>query len=243
MKNPMQKLRRFFVRSRTYDTTAARTASHAPADDDDGGHRLSGAFIVVLLLHIIAVAGVFAFARVKENRSTNEPRKSPAPAAPQKSGAAKPAAAAAPAVGGVRAGNSSNDSQKPAAGSQIMHVVKEGDTLTKIAAAYSVNVSDVVSANKLRNQDDIHKGQSLLISNTKTAASAENRNTAPPTQKPAQATERKTAKNYTVKKGDSPVKIAREHGCSYEELMKLNGIKDPKKIQTGQVLKLPVKNG
>ena len=39
------------------------------------------------------------------------------------------------------------------------------------------------------------------------------------------------------------MKIARDHGCSYEELLKVNNIKDPKKIQIGQALKIPVKNG
>lgn len=208
MKNPMQKLRRFFVRSRTYNTAAARTASHAAVDEDDGGHRLSGAFIVVLVLHIIAVAGVFAFARVKESRASGEPRKSTAPAATQKPAPAKSASAAAPTGASTRTSTASNDSQKSASGSQTMNVLRDGATPTKITAALS-----------------------------------ENRTATPPAQKPTPASERKTAKTYTVKKGDSPVKIAREHGCSYEELMKLNGIKDPKKIQTGQVLKLPAKNG
>jgi LysM repeat protein len=97
---------------------------------------------------------------------------------------------------------------------------------------FSVGVPDLVTANKLKNSDDIHAGQTLTIPSVKV------------TQKsPTPATESKTAKTYTVRKGDSPMKIAREHNCTYEELMKLNGIKDPKKIQTGQVLKLPVKNG
>ena len=118
--------------------------------------------------------------------------------------------------------------------------MKEGETLTKIATQYSTGVSDFVSLNKLRNQDDIHTGQSLAIppkQQPKTAATTEN--------KPVQTAslEHKTAKTYVVRKGDTPLKIAREHGCTYDELMKVNSIRDPKKIQMGQVLKLPVKNG
>ncbi len=251
MKNPMQKLRRFFVRSRTFNAAAARSAAHAPADDDDGGHRLSGAFIIVLVLHVIAVVGVFAFARIKENRTANTPPPKPTQAAPKaapaKTAGAKPAAAAASAATTTYSAPQ-HDAPKPAAPAHNVHVVKDGETLTKIAAAYSVNVPDLVSTNKLKNQDDIHKGQSLTIPSAKAAQKsptpADTKPAQTTAQKPAPAvTERKTAKTYTVKKGDSPMKIAREHGCSYEELMKLNSIKDPKKIQTGQVLKLPVKNG
>ena len=45
---------------------------------------------------------------------------------------------------------------------------------------------------------------------------------------------------YTVVKGDSPYKIAKKFKVTPEELMKINGITDPKKIQIGQKLKIPV---
>jgi LysM repeat protein len=48
-------------------------------------------------------------------------------------------------------------------------------------------------------------------------------------------------KTYTVQKGDNPVVIAKRMGVSYEELLKLNGVDNPKRIQIGQVLKLPVR--
>jgi LysM repeat protein len=44
---------------------------------------------------------------------------------------------------------------------------------------------------------------------------------------------------YTVKKNDTLVGIARHLNVSYADLTKLNGIKDPKKLQEGQVLKVP----
>jgi LysM repeat protein len=37
------------------------------------------------------------------------------------------------------------------------------------------------------------------------------------------------------------VKIARDLGVRYDDLAKLNGIKDPKKLQEGQILKVPAK--
>jgi len=44
---------------------------------------------------------------------------------------------------------------------------------------------------------------------------------------------------YTVVKGDSPYKIAKHFKVGFEELMKVNNITDPKKIQIGQKLKIP----
>ena len=46
--------------------------------------------------------------------------------------------------------------------------------------------------------------------------------------------------DYTVVKGDNPWKISKKFKISQEELMKANGITDPKKIQIGQQLKIPV---
>ena len=205
MKNPMQKLRRFFVRSRTFNASAARTATQAPADDDSDSTRLSGAFIVVLALHIIAVVGVFAFARIKENRKNNSPQTSSSqtPAA-KKPVIAKPAAAAPKPPAALAA------SITPA---------------TPPATPHAATPKPASIAPSTPAQSDTKP--SLAIAQKATPAAAD----------------RKTFKNYVVRKNENPAKIARDHGCTYEELLKLNNIKDPKKIQVGQVLKVPVKNG
>ncbi len=209
MKNPMQKLRRFFVRSRTFNASAARAGTQAPADDDSDSTRLSGAFIVVLALHVIAVVGVFAFARIKENRKSNSPQTSSTQTAAPKTPAQKPAAAKPPA-----------SAPKPAA---------------PIVAASLAPANPAVTTHA-----------------TPKPASAAPSTPATTETKPAQATAQKATpaaadhkafKNYVVRKNENPAKIARDHGCTYEELLKLNSIKDPKKIQVGQVLKVPVKNG
>ena len=46
---------------------------------------------------------------------------------------------------------------------------------------------------------------------------------------------------YKVVKGDNPYTIAKNVGVSSQELLKLNGIEDPTKLQIGQVLKVPGK--
>lgn len=44
---------------------------------------------------------------------------------------------------------------------------------------------------------------------------------------------------YTIQKGDSPYKIAKKFKITPDQLMKANGITDPKKIQIGQKLRIP----
>ena len=65
--------------------------------------------------------------------------------------------------------------------------------------------------------------------------------TSAPVEKPV--TEKKPAKSkksktYTVVKGDTLTKIAKAHGSTVSELVKLNGIKDKNKISIGQELKV-----
>lgn len=60
-------------------------------------------------------------------------------------------------------------SQRPAATSRSRgetgyeHVVKPGETLSQIAAAYRVTVDAIVRANELRNPDNVRAGQKLFI--------------------------------------------------------------------------------
>jgi membrane-bound lytic murein transglycosylase D len=62
-----------------------------------------------------------------------------------------------------------------------------------------------------------------------------------PTKVAAPASAETASRTYTVAKGDNPVSIAKKMGVSSEELLKLNGLEDPKKLQIGQVLKVPAK--
>ena len=229
----------------------------APCDnDDDGGNRLSGAFIVVLLLHVIAVIGVFAFARIKESRralipvETSQTPKSKADigqTTPQKSAPVVPAPVPAQATPPI----ATHESPKtPPPGQRTTHIVQNGETLTKIALAFKADVRELVAVNKLKNQDDIRAGQTLVIpqiapgpklsgtGDTKSKGSG-----ASGAKTTAASTDKKAARPYIVREHDNLVKIAREHDCTYDELVRLNNLKDPKKIQPGQVLKLPPKKG
>ena len=64
-----------------------------------------------------------------------------------------------------------------------------------------------------------------------------------PSHSPAKDEQRKTisssGKTYVVKKGDNPVGIAKKLKVSYNELIALNHIDDPRKLQIGQKLLVP----
>jgi len=48
-----------------------------------------------------------------------------------------------------------------------------------------------------------------------------------------------SGKTYVVKKGDNPVAIAKKLKVSYDDLIALNHIEDPRKLQIGQKLLIP----
>jgi LysM repeat protein len=48
-----------------------------------------------------------------------------------------------------------------------------------------------------------------------------------------------SGKTYIVKKGDNPVEIAKKLKVSYNDLIALNHIDDPRKLQIGQKLLVP----
>ena len=48
-----------------------------------------------------------------------------------------------------------------------------------------------------------------------------------------------SGKSYIVKKGDNPVTVAKKLNVSYEQLVSLNHIEDPRKLRIGQKLLIP----
>jgi len=51
-----------------------------------------------------------------------------------------------------------------------------------------------------------------------------------------------SGKTYIVKKGDNPVTIAKKLKVSYDDLIALNHVDDPRKLQIGQKLLIPTTN-
>jgi LysM repeat protein len=238
-------------------------------DGPEPNMKLSHAFVVVLVLHVIAVAGVFAFNTIKARQSAgasiiaaetiNRSVESHAsnvelPRAPA-AGNPQPAEKAAPGVAPSAAAQ--------AAGGRT-HEIKAGENLTRISVLYGVSIEAIQAENAIVDPATIRAGQVLRIPAKSTAANnpppvqpvANKAQAAQPTQQKAAASppavapesrtkpaapSKDTEKVYVVVKGDNPVAIAKKLGVSYNELMTLNKIEDPRTLQIGQKLKVPPK--
>lgn len=247
---------------------ASARAARRPVDDYDEDEEpttnLSSAFVVVLILHVVAVGGIYAFNSIKQSRKGHEPiaaqaeQAAPAPklaaqndtpAAPgsaRQSASTKESTQSAP-VPAITQNNNSKPAITTAGGHQ--YTVKAGDNLTKLAIAYGVTPAEIMEANHLKEGAVLHQGQSLTIpakSSSKTVdKTAEARPTVTESATPKQTDIPATTTTpglYTVKKGDTPTSIARSLGVPLAELLKANKNTDPKKLQPGQTLKVPRKS-
>src|SRR5688572_23178142 len=110
----------------------------------------------------------------------------------------------------------------------IVHKVVSGETFYKIAKKYGCNVADLQAANK--NIKVLKIGDEVLVPKAPSV-----------TTPPANGTEQKQATeyaDYTVKKGETLSKIARDHNTTVEELKKINQLGSAG-LKIGQVIKVP----
>ena len=145
------------------------------------------------------------------------------------------------------------------------YMVKAGDTVTRIASSVGVAIPDLEKANGLISDSVLQVGQVLKVPEKAIAQAASSvsaqaekvastvataatgvTGAAAPAIAPAPAATIAAAQSaqagmteYTVVKGDNPYKMAKRFKITPEELMKANGITDPKKIQIGQKLMIP----
>ena len=81
----------------------------------------------------------------------------------------------------------------------------------------------------------------IASADTKPQAPAPNSMTAPKTSAKTPAKISDSGKVYVVAKGDNPVTIAKKFKVSYDDLLALNHIDDPRKLKIGQKLLIPEK--
>lgn len=265
---------------------AATAARRAPSrqivedthydDEFEPSMKLSRAFVIVLVMHVVAVGGIFAFNAIKtrqlsENRADKDlmPEVADETASANAANQTRTAANSAP--------------PEPVIPASRRHVVKTGDTPWKLAQVYGVSVEDLLAVNRLKDPT-IVIGQELKIPDSTRGSSAPApQATAPaaPAVRVANATPRQapaapavtavdsdvqdllgvkdppkpptqrapdknpaavTGKTYAVAKGDNPYSIAKKLGVDPNDLLRVNNIDDPRKLQIGQQLKVPAKS-
>ena len=229
-------------------TTAAR---RSPASEsyyeEEPKTNLSSAFIVVLVLHVVAVSGIYAFNSLRASRAPVG--KSPAETSAPAEGtplANRSVAPIPPSDGPVRGASA------PVSKTNVYHV-QNGDTLTKIAAMHGVSVADLEDANGIKTGVVLRPNQTLTIPAVKAPAKAGAPAIVQDSRKAAflaskmdgapevASTANPASRTYTVAKGDTPTSIAKKFGTNAADLLKMNKIDDPKKMQIGQPLKVPAK--
>ena len=236
----------------------AAAANPADLDGDIPSMNVGRVLIVIALVHVVGVLGFFAH-RYHENRHITQTPGGPSPSQ-------KPLAAAAAAVSsdrpsyGATALTSMTDLPQIQRGDD-RHMVLAGDTYVSISRKWNISEQALRAANnnvnlcsglvlrvppreivalepvemqRLRNggKADGPSPRAIRVSpnfNLETA----------PRATPVSEQNDGDGKTYTVRKGDTFYKIARDHKVSVSTLMSGNGIKNDKGLKIGQVLKIP----
>ena len=213
-------------------------------NESEPSMKLSQAFIVVLVLHVVAVAGIYGFNQLKEKPAR------PASAKTETAEAAAPAAVTEKKAETVAKAEPVTPAKSQE--TQTTYTVVAGDTLKRIASKFSTSIESLEKANNLISTSILKVGQTLVVGSSAKAASAptpavvakaqpakpatvQEKVEAKPLEKP-QTTEEKS---YVVAKGDNPYSLAKKFNTTQAALMKANNIDDPKKLKIGQKLIIP----
>lgn len=123
---------------------------------------------------------------------------------------------------------------------KLYHVIKHGETLSTIARHYDVTVNDLTRWNKLKSGKVLKPGSRLIIYRAAAGnnESAQEEHSALHRSAPAESANNSALNSYTVRSGDTLMKIAREQGVSIEELKRINRLKS-NALRNGQMLRVP----
>jgi LysM repeat protein len=243
-------------------TASRRTVTDIPDEDEyyeesEPNMRLSHAFIVVLILHVIAVGGVFGFNSIKARQNSLAKLEEEASRTAIASGSTSEAGSTtAPDASATEIVTRQESAPAPVLlPGQTSYEVVAGDTLTRIATRNGISVESLMQTNGLQQDSIIRVGQTLILpaaSTTDKPAGTASATQTPPTttaspSSPATQTQTPAATvgddgKYEVVRGDNPYSIAKRLGVSYQELLRVNGIDDPTKLQIGQKLIIPASN-
>ena len=123
--------------------------------------KLSRALLIVLVLHVVAVAGIIAFNTIKSRQGAFP--QTTAKATPAPSASAKPEASASPAV------VAKTNEATPARALPVTpegantYTVAKGDNPVKIAKKLKVSESELLAANHIDDPRKLQIGQKLIV--------------------------------------------------------------------------------
>ncbi|MFG6673713.1 LysM peptidoglycan-binding domain-containing protein [Leuconostoc lactis] len=117
------------------------------------------------------------------------------------------------------------------------YTVKAGDTLSRIAAQFKMNLAQIAALNQISNLNAIRVGQVLKVSN---AAGSDNTSNTTQSSAGTSTTTAPSPTGYTVKSGDTLSAIAAANGVSLANLLSWNNLSLQAIIYPGQ--KLTIQN-
>jgi LysM repeat protein len=228
-KRPVQRMPRRKLR-----TAAARKSARYDEEEyfvEEPNVKLSRAFVVVLLLHVVAVGGIFAFSTLKDRQSSTSAAKNQTETA---NSISTPGTNPAP-------GHGHPPSQT------LVYQVKAGDTLAGVAAQFGSTAHDLEVANNLAPGTIVAIGRELVVpEHTNVKGGSELEKLLDGRQAGGKTTaatggNSENTKFYTIQRGDNPASIAKKFKVTASELLRVNNIDDPRKLQVGQRILIPTK--
>lgn len=124
----------------------------------------------------------------------------------------------------------------PVQGNGAVHVVRAGETLSRIARSRGIAVSDLMAWNGIADPSRLQAGQRLRLGAPGATVPVETPAAAGPLQVAAGA----QAHTHTVQPGETLSAISRRHGIPVASLMQWNGITDPARLGVGTQLMLGI---
>jgi len=198
----------------------------------------------VMIIALVAVSAFLAFSAIHEDLGADgwlvaSPEWEPALAtSPGESPTAMPPTAiAAPPTLAPTSPATSTSPLPTAAASQTAspepvggatYVVQSGDNLYRIALRYGLSVDAILRINDLANPNLLHAGQVIFLPGVE------------PPEEGEEAAEQAATTTHVVQPGENLFRIALRYGATINALAAYNGLADPRRIEVGQVLIVPL---
>jgi len=141
--------------------------------------------------------------------------------------------------------SSTDDTKTPpskTAPSVRVYKVKRGDSLDKIARRHNTTISALLKLNKMKLKESLYVGKKIKVPTKDKEIAEKKKDGAVKASTVAVSSASKpepVVSVYTVKKGDTVEKIAKNHNTTISALLKLNNMKLKEPLYFGRKLKVP----